>query len=165
MYISDYMSGTRKFQFITDSPIGSLGVSISNNQVHGVEFLYEHRLPVEPSDPFACEVQRQLQRYFQGRSSGFSLPLDMVGTDFQQRVWRALVRIKPGSVRTYGEIAHELNSSPRAVGNACRSNPVPLIIPCHRVVAAAGIGGFAGATAGRRLEIKRWLLAHEGVSR
>ncbi len=163
MYISDCMPSTRKFQFITDSPIGSLGVSISHNQVLGVEFLYEHILQVTPHDPFVREVQSQLQRYFQADFGGFSLPLDLVGSDFQQRVWRALARIKPGSVRTYGEIAHELNSSPRAVGNACRSNPVPLIIPCHRVVAASGIGGFAGATAGRRLEIKRWLLAHEGV--
>ncbi|MEJ2529004.1 MAG: methylated-DNA--[protein]-cysteine S-methyltransferase, partial [Gammaproteobacteria bacterium] len=136
------MSGTRKFQFISDSPIGSLGVSLSGNRVCGVEFIYEHRLPVEPHDPFANEVLRQLQDCFQPGFSGFSLPLDLVGSDFQQLVWRALAKIKPGSVRTYGEIARELHTSPRAVGNACRSNPVPLIIPCHRVVAAAGIGGF-----------------------
>jgi methylated-DNA-[protein]-cysteine S-methyltransferase len=164
MYISKRMSSNRKFQFIAASPIGNLGVGISHGQVHRVEFLDDRSLPFDSDDPFAVEVRRQLQSYFQGGPTDFSLPLDLVGTDFQRRVWRLLARITPGTVRTYGEIARELNSSPRAVGNACRSNPVPLIVPCHRVVAAAGIGGFAGATAGRHLEIKRWLLAHEGVS-
>lgn len=165
MYINNCMSGNRRFQFVIESPIGNLGVGISRGQVHALEFLHGRSAPFASDDPFAAEVERQLQGYFQSGFVGFSLPLDLVGTDFQKRVWRVLVEIKSGSVRTYGEVAHELNTSPRAVGNACRANPVPLIIPCHRVVAASGLGGFAGATSGRRLDIKRWLLEHEGVAR
>ena len=89
--------------------------------------------------------------------------LRLAGTPFQRKVWQALRRIPPGVTRTYGELAHQLGTAPRAVGGACRRNPVLLFVPCHRVVAAAGAGGFAGETAGRWMEIKRWLLAREGV--
>ncbi len=157
------MFSRRKFQFVTDSPIGPLGVSIVHGSVRGVDFLDRRSKPFTSDDPLEMEMQQQLQGYFQNCATGFSLPLELVGTDFQRRVWQLLARIGHGSVRTYGDVARELGTSPRAVGNACRSNPIPLIIPCHRVVAANGIGGFAGATGGRRLEIKRWLLRHEGV--
>lgn len=85
------------------------------------------------------------------------------GTRFQRRVWELLMRIPPGTTRTYGALAAELGSGARAVGLACRANPYPLIIPCHRVVAAQGLGGFAGDREGRLIGIKRWLLRHEGV--
>ncbi len=90
-------------------------------------------------------------------------PLHLAGTPFQQRVWALLRRIPPGVTRTYGELARQLGTAPRAVGAACRTNPIPLFVPCHRVVAASGAGGYFGRTAGRWLEIKRWLLAREGV--
>ncbi len=157
------MSNIGKFQFVMDSPIGFIGINTSKERVNGVEFLGRGSKSFPSDDPFAAEVARQLQGYFNGGLTEFSLPLRLQGTDFQIRVWNSLVMIKPGSVRSYGEIAQELNTSPRAVGNACRSNPVPVIIPCHRVVSASGIGGFAGTTGGRHLEIKRWLLNHEGV--
>jgi len=88
-------------------------------------------------------------------------PLRAEGTAFQRRVWAALLEIPPGSRLTYGALADRLGTSPRAVGGACRANPIPLLIPCHRVVAAGGAGGFAGHREGRWVEIKRWLLAHE----
>ncbi len=157
------MSGSAKYQLISESPIGPLGVRIRNGLVCGIDFLDRRFKPFSSGDLLALETQRQLRNYFQSGGSEFLLPLGLLGTDFQVRVWRTLARISRGSVRTYGEVAHELGTSPRAVGNACRSNPVPLIIPCHRVVSASGIGGFAGATAGRRLDIKQWLLQHEGV--
>ena len=116
-----------------------------------------------PVNRFAKQVKAQLEAYFRDGGAGFSLPLAPTGTEFQQRVWAAMLRIPAGRVRSYGEIARELDSGARAVGNACRRNPIPLIIPCHRVVSAQGIGGYSGATGGHRLEIKRWLLAHEGV--
>ncbi len=84
------------------------------------------------------------------------------GTDFQQNVWKRLLQIPLGSTATYGQLADELNSSPRAVGNACRGNPCPLVIPCHRVVGKSGLGGFSGQVSGPKLAIKRWLLTHEG---
>ncbi|MCP4042152.1 MAG: MGMT family protein, partial [Gammaproteobacteria bacterium] len=83
------------------------------------------------------------------------------GTDHQLRVWNALGEIPPGETMTYGELARHLGSGPRAVGNACRSNPVPIVVPCHRVVSATGLGGFMGDTAGEPMAIKSWLLRHE----
>jgi len=90
-----------------------------------------------------------------------------MGTEFQRKVWQSLQDIPVGEVRTYGSLAKELNSSARAVGNACRQNLFPVIVPCHRVVSASGIGGYAGDTLARQhgqinfLHIKQWLLAHE----
>jgi len=84
------------------------------------------------------------------------------GTPYQQRVWLALQQIPVGEVRTYGELAAQLGSSARAVAQACRSNPLTILIPCHRVISATGLGGYMGQTEGEALEIKRWLLHHEG---
>ena len=88
-------------------------------------------------------------------------------SDFQQRVWHAICAIPLGEVRSYGFIARHIKSAPRAVGQACGANWLPLLIPCHRVVGATGIGGFGGAGQGKSEfhgRIKRWLLAHEGAS-
>ncbi len=109
-------------------------------------------------------VFRQLRCYFSSAISLQTIPLALQGTLFQKSVWHELSKIPVGETRTYGEIAHKLNSSARAVGNACRRNPVQIIVPCHRVVSAKGLGGYAGETQGRQLDIKRWLLNHEGVS-
>ncbi len=88
-------------------------------------------------------------------------PLRPQGSPFQQRVWNALLQIPAGSQVTYGELAKRLGTAPRAVGGACRANPIPLLIPCHRVVAAQGLGGFAGRREGRWVAFKQWLLTHE----
>ena len=109
------------------------------------------------------KVLQQLIDYFSSAVSLKTIPVVLAGTGFQKSVWRELRKIPLGETRTYGEIAKKLNSSPRAVGNACRKNPVPIIVPCHRVVSAKGIGGFAGKIKGREINIKRWLLNHEGV--
>lgn len=111
----------------------------------------------------AAEVARQLEAWAADPRFVFSLPLAPAGTPFQRRVWQALRAIPPGEVRTYGELARQLGSSARAVGGACRANPLPLVVPCHRVVAAGGLGGFAGRTRGAALALKRRLLAREGV--
>ena len=108
-------------------------------------------------------ASQQLQAYSVSARQALNLPLSPAGTEFQQRVWAVLRQIPVGSVRTYGDIAAELSTSPRAVGNACRANPVPLFIPCHRVVAKTGMGGFAGQTNGAYLSLKDALLRHEGV--
>ncbi len=100
-----------------------------------------------------------LHDFFDGRET--TIPLAPVGTAFQRRVWSALRDIPRGTTKTYGELASELNSSARAVAGACRANPIPLLIPCHRVVAADGIGGYGGETVGANIELKRWLLEHE----
>lgn len=105
----------------------------------------------------------QLNNYFTSATAFKSMPLSPSGTPFQISVWNELNKIPLGEIRTYGEIAKKLNSSPRAVGNACRRNPIQIIIPCHRVVSAKGLGGYAGETDGKQINIKRWLLNHEGV--
>ncbi len=99
--------------------------------------------------------------YFDDPRCGIELPLLHWGTAFQRRTWHAIAAIPPGATRTYGELAQALGSAPRAIGGACRANPHPLVVPCHRVVARHGLGGFAGDRTGQLLEIKRRLLAHE----
>ncbi len=102
-----------------------------------------------------------LRRYLGNPRIRFDVPLALEGTAFQKRVWRALRDIPVGKTIGYGELARRLKTSARAVGGACRANPVPIVIPCHRVVAAGGEGGFMGRTRGRAMALKRWLLQHE----
>jgi methylated-DNA-[protein]-cysteine S-methyltransferase len=102
-------------------------------------------------------------RYFADPRAAIALAAEPAGTAFQRRVWRCIAAIPAGSTRTYGELAAELGSSPRAVGGACRANPCPVLVPCHRVVGRQGLGGFAGDRDGRLLGIKTWLLRHEGA--
>lgn len=90
-----------------------------------------------------------------------ALPLGLTGTPFQQRVWQAISAIPPGHTLSYSELAWQVGSGPRAVANACGANPVPLVIPCHRVVARHGLGGFMRGRAKEALAIKQWLLGHE----
>jgi len=115
-----------------------------------------------PVTPLARRVCDLIDSYFSNPRTRFNLPLAAAGSAFQQRVWRAMRRIPAGRVKRYGELARTLRSAPRAVGGACRANPIPIVVPCHRVVSASGLGGFMGATGGRAMAIKRWLLRHEG---
>lgn len=109
-------------------------------------------------------VRQALAEYFRDGTLGLDLPVAPLGTDFQRRVWAALRAIPPGNTRTYGELARELGTSPRAIGGACRANPCLIAVPCHRVVARDGLGGFAGERGGERLAVKCWLLRHEGIA-
>lgn len=113
-------------------------------------------------DPLLSTVCKQILSYLQDPARVFYLSLQQRGTPFQQRVWRAIAEIPAGEVRTYGQIAAAIGSGPRAVANACGANNLPLVIPCHRVVGSAGLGGFMQGKA-NGLFIKRWLLTHEGV--
>ncbi len=157
------MNNHSQYGALLSTPVGLLGVVLDGDMLVAVERVDESPLVAEPQEPLAAEAIRQLEAYFNNAQFSFDLPLLLVGSEFQQAVWRQLQQIKPGQVKTYGDIARELNSSPRAVGGACRANPLPVIIPCHRVVARNGIGGYGGATAGQKLQQKRWLLTHEGV--
>ena len=121
-----------------------------------------------PAAPVVCartllgeRAARQLEAYRADPDTRFDLPLHIEGTPFQRRLWAALCAIPRGKTLTYGELARRLGGEPRAVGQACGDNRLPIVLPCHRVVAANGIGGFAHATGGYLLEAKRWLLAHE----
>ena len=157
------MSRSAPYTMTLETPVGTIGIATAQGALCALDLPVSAAASQTEGNGFAAEVARQLRRYFEDGSVGFDLPLRLSGTDFQHAVWKRLQAIPPGSTRTYGEIARELRSSPRAVGNACRANPVPIVIPCHRVVAANGIGGYGGATSGKRLDTKRWLLEHEGV--
>lgn len=112
-------------------------------------------------DHRARHLVDELQCYLNHPAHVFDLLFVPSGTPFQLRVWRALLGISAGQTLNYGDLATQLKTAPRAVGQACGSNPLPLVIPCHRVVSAAGLGGFMHAANGAPLDIKAWLLKHE----
>lgn len=147
-----------------DSPLGKLAVTIKDHGLYTMKIGAEHRTENCGDTGLIEQLRTELNAYFTDTRFRFSFPLDLQGTPFQKRVWQALCRIPAGQTLTYGQLASRLGSSPRAVGNACRANPVPILVPCHRVIGKHGIGGYDGQTSGRRLDIKRWLLRHEGVN-
>ena len=113
----------------------------------------------------AKELARQCKQYFKDPDFIFDLPLKPSGTQFQQTVWTEISKIVRGKTQTYGWIAKKIKSAPRAVGQACGSNRYPLVIPCHRIISATGIGGFAHHDGdGFHRDVKKWLLDHEGVA-
>ncbi len=148
-----------------NSPIGRLRIEIDGGKVRKVDFHWRGEPEADQDEePILQQVEETLAAYFQHPVSLQMIPHQGAGTPFQQRVWQALCEIPPGETRTYGQLAKELDSSPRAVGGACRRNPIPLIVPCHRVVAQSGIGGFDGAVGEcEAVNVKQWLLRHEGV--
>jgi len=153
---------TADYDAVIAAPFGRVAVRARDGRLVDIDFLPARAALKPPRDPFVRRVCRELRAYFDDPRHPLRLPLRLEGTEHQRRVWRALMRIPPGEVRSYGELARALRSSPRAVGGACRANPVPLVVPCHRVVGADGVGGFMGRRGGGALAIKRWLLAHEG---
>lgn len=145
---------------LVETPIGPIGLHWEGRTLRGVD--------LEPESERAGDVDKppndlvdQLAAYFVDGHRAFDLPMVLGGTDFQRKVWAAMVAIPAGETRTYGAIASEIGSAARAVGQACRANPCPIVVPCHRVVAVQGLGGFGGDTSGRKLAVKRWLLRHE----
>lgn len=141
----------------------ALGIRATADEVTAIDFLPAQAAQA-PHAPLAAEVVRQLHAYRDDPGFDFTLPLRPAGTAFQRRVWARIAAIPPGTTESYGEVAAALRSGPRAVGGACGKNPYPVVVPCHRVVAAGGLGGFGGRrdeTLDFHLAIKRWLLAHE----
>jgi methylated-DNA-[protein]-cysteine S-methyltransferase len=152
------------FNAVIDAPFGRVGIRTDADAVREIVYLPESVSPVPPDNALARRAAEQIEAYFERASAHFDLPLAEVGTHFQRRVWQAISDIAPGVVLTYGQLARMLGSAPRAVGGACGANYYPLVIPCHRVVSSSGIGGFSNhAGDGYFRDVKRWLLAHEGV--
>lgn len=152
---------TRQYDFFMDSPVGGIGIRLQDEAVTCIDFLARRRPAPGPQDAFARQVRDELEAWFADAQFRFSVPVAFAGTPYQQRVWLALQEIPAGEYRTYGELAAELGGGARAVGNACRRNPVPVIVPCHRVVGVNGMGGYGGRTGDRAIWRKHWLLAHE----
>jgi methylated-DNA-[protein]-cysteine S-methyltransferase len=142
-------------------PFGVLGIHCEDEMLSGITFLASENKAKQPLDRFAREVCEQLQAYFEIADFQFDLPLKLSGTAHQLKVWQAMRDIPSGSVQPYGEISQLIHSSPRAIGQACGNNPIPIVIPCHRVVSKTGLGGFMHSTENSTLNIKRWLLRHE----
>jgi methylated-DNA-[protein]-cysteine S-methyltransferase len=151
------------YQAKLKTPFGVLGIRCADDALTGIEFLAPNAKLQTPRTAFARKVCGQLSAYFGDPDFHFDLPLQLGGTDHQNRVWKAMRAIPRGQVQTYGDLAAQLHSSPLAVGQACGANPVPILIPCHRIVGKSGIGGFANHREGYWLDIKRWLLVHEGI--
>ncbi|MBU0500385.1 MAG: methylated-DNA--[protein]-cysteine S-methyltransferase [Gammaproteobacteria bacterium] len=146
-----------------ETPLGGLRISTLSGFLIAIDFLPLPEAALPKPDAVGLLTQRALAVYFENAAHSFQIPLRLAGTVFQREVWRVLQGIPPGRVMTYGELARQLGTSPRAVGNACRHNPCPIVVPCHRVVSAQGLGGYDGQTEGPLLERKRWLLRHEGA--
>jgi methylated-DNA-[protein]-cysteine S-methyltransferase len=149
------------YNAILGAPGFSLGVRCTDDEITAIDFL-EPQPAQPPTTPLAAEAVRQLQAYLNDPAFEFSLPLRPSGTPFQRKVWAQIAAIPPGRTDTYGQLAKLLKNAPRAVGQACGANPFPLVVPCHRVVAAGGgLGGFSRHGGGFLLDVKRWLLNHE----
>ena len=139
-------------------------VGIRCDEIEIIELKYLSPGPeIAPQNALAAEAVRQFGAYLDDPETAFGLPLRPSGTAFQRRVWEQIATIPCHQTRSYGELAKTLHNAPRAVGQACGANPFPLVVPCHRVIAAdGGLGGFARQRGGFLLDVKRWLLAHEG---
>ena len=147
-----------------ETPVGRLVLECDGDVLIGVWLPNEHRHPRrDESDvpPVLKETAAQLEEYFAGERTAFDVPMELDGTAFQRQVWTELSRIPYGETISYGELARRVGrpNGPRAVGQANGRNPIPIIVPCHRVVASNGIGGYGGG-----LKVKRALLAIEGVT-
>ena len=149
------------YSAVVSSPIGGLAISVLDGRLRQLRILPRPFAELPPVDSITQAVVEQLDRYFGDPSWLFDLPVGADGTRFQKRVWETLRSIPPGRPITYGALAERLGTGARAVGSACKSNPIPIVVPCHRVVGAGGLGGFMGASGGSPLAIKQWLLAHE----
>ena len=140
-----------------ESPLGPLTLHARDGAITAVDFA---ALGGADESPLLVRARDELEAYFAGARRTFTLPLAPAGTPFQRRLWQALCAIPYGALSTYRDLAFALDTAPRAIGGACGANPIPILIPCHRVVATTGIGGYSGGTG---LGTKRKLLALEGA--
>ena len=145
------------------TPFAVLDIHTAGEFLTHIEYLPRGAATLDPLDRLAERVCRQIERYLDDPEYRFNLPFGYRGTDFQCRVWRAIGAIPSGRTQTYLDVARQLRTAPRPVGGACGANRIPLMIPCHRVLGSGGIGGFMRMRRGPGIEIKRWLLRHEGA--
>ncbi len=142
------------------SPLGPLTIVENDDAIVALEWGWARDASTTGLLTLASD---QLASYFDGDIKQFSLPLAPSGTPFQRQVWTSMTRIPYGETQSYGSVAEDIDSSPRAVGTACGRNPIPIIIPCHRVVGNGG--ALVGYSGGEGVETKRYLLAHESSQR
>ena len=151
------------YQAIISAPFGKLGIHCSDTDLLGIEFLPTQTATRPPVGAMAKAICAELEAYLADPKHEIDLPFELDGTHHQCNVWQAMLAIPSGHMLTYGKLAKQIGSSAQAVGQACGNNPIPIVIPCHRVVGKTGLGGFMKHAEGETLDIKRWLLTHEGV--
>ena len=149
------MTGTDLPQTSMHSPIGPLTISEEDGVIVSLDWGWGRD---QFTTPLLAEAAAQLNQYFDAERTSFSLPVVAAGSPYRRRVWDALMQIPFGNTSTYGALASAVGGAARSIGQACRNNPVPIFIPCHRVVGSTGLGGFSG---GEGLQIKEFLLDHE----
>lgn len=149
------------YDAILKAPPCHLGACFAGEALTRLDFLPTSVRASGAADSRAHRLARELDAYWHDPAHEFALLYVPSGTPFQLRVWHALMNIPAGQTTTYGTLARQLGTAARAVGQACGSNPLPILIPCHRVVAAHGLGGFMHSAAGAPLDVKTWLLGHE----
>ncbi|MBY4895478.1 methylated-DNA--[protein]-cysteine S-methyltransferase [Cupriavidus sp. AU9028] len=153
-----------RFDAILAAPFGRLGVRAGSGGIEEIHFLPADTPLRDNPLPLIAALAARLQAYYADPDASLDIPLAMRGSGFQQRVWQAIRAVPAGRTATYGELAAQAGGTARAVGQACGANPFPLVVPCHRIVGAKGLGGFAHhGEDGFHLEVKRWLLRHERV--
>jgi len=154
-----------RWDAVIEFPVMKVGVSTRDDRVVEIRYLPPSSSNIPARNSLAERAVRQLERYRDDPDARFDLPLLIEGSPLQRSVWEAMCAIPRGETRTYGAIAQQLGDTDykmlRAIGQACGDNRLPIVIPCHRVVAANGLGGFAHSTDGFLIEAKRWLLLHE----
>lgn len=152
------------YDAILDAPPCRLGAIFTGEALTRLDFLPPDTPVFGKGDSRIRRLASELDAYWHNPAHEFDLLYVPLGTPFQLRVWHALTRVPAGRPTTYGTLAAGLGTAARAVGQACGANPLPILIPCHRVVAANGPGGFMHAASGAPLAVKAWLLTHEGVA-
>jgi methylated-DNA-[protein]-cysteine S-methyltransferase len=144
-----------------DSPVGGLEIEATDEAIVAVHWVDDVTGSPDAASPLLSEARAQLVAYFARRLAAFDLPLAPAGSPFERDVWRQMCDIPLGETMTYGDMAAAVGGMARAVGSACGANPIPIIIPCHRVLGAGNrMVGYSGRG---RIETKRWLLVHEGA--
>ncbi len=151
------------FSAIVPAPFGGVGIRLDAGRLKELCYLPPQYVARPARDPLSREVASQVRAYLNDPDFQFELDLPTVGTEHQRKVWATICAIPRGEVLTYGQVASHIRSAPRAVGQACGANWYPLAIPCHRVTASGGIGGFGRHDGGFHQGVKRWLLQHEQV--
>lgn len=139
-----------------DSPVGALTVTETEGAITALTWGGH----ATDDTPLLRRAAAQLTEYFSSQRKVFDLPLDVRGSAAQTRICAAIAAIPFGETRTYGNLSRDLDLPAQAVGRGCGGNPIPILIPCHRVLGAQGLGGFSGGTG---IETKIWLLKHEGA--
>ncbi len=146
-----------RFEQAVDSPLGPLTLVADAVGITALEWREGRR----DETPVLRQAALQLTEYFAGKRQDFTVPVRLTCSEFQRSVCAAMSAIRFGKTRTYGDLAGQLGVPAQAIGQACGSNPIPILIPCHRVLGANGLGGYSGDGG---VETKVWLLRHEGAA-